>query len=87
MAGGFEEVKAHESDEGVDVLDCHGLHVAELRSRVVDRGNVVKIRSHGVILETKTRLEDTSEELVSDKCTSDGVQKENFCPRRCTTVR
>jgi hypothetical protein len=71
VAGGFREVKAHESDEGVDVLDCHGLHVAELRSRVFDRGDVVKIRSHGDILETKTRLEATSEELVSDRCTGD----------------
>jgi hypothetical protein len=32
VAGGFREVEAHESDEGVDVLDGHGLHVAELRS-------------------------------------------------------
>ncbi len=31
LAGGFGEVKAHESDEGVDVPDGHGLHVAELR--------------------------------------------------------
>ena len=38
------EVKAHESDEGVDVLDGHVLHVAELRSRGVDRGDVVKSR-------------------------------------------
>jgi hypothetical protein len=44
VARGFREVKAHESDEGVDVLDCHGLHVAELRSRDVDRGDVVKSR-------------------------------------------
>ena len=50
VAGGFREVKAHESDEGIDVLDCHGLHVAELRDRGIDRGDVVKIRSHGVIL-------------------------------------
>ena len=42
VAGGFEEVKAHESDEDVDVLDGHRLHVAELRSREVDRDNVVK---------------------------------------------
>jgi hypothetical protein len=42
VARGFREVKAHESDEGVDVLDCHGLHVAELRTRDVDRGDVVK---------------------------------------------
>jgi hypothetical protein len=35
VAGGFREVKAHESDEGIDVLDCHGLHVAELRNRVL----------------------------------------------------
>ena len=46
VAGGFGEVKAHESDEGVDVLDGHGLHVAELRSGDVDRGDVVKSRSH-----------------------------------------
>jgi hypothetical protein len=46
MAGGFGEVKAHESDEGVDVKDGHGLHVAELRDRGVDRGDVVKSRSH-----------------------------------------
>ena len=80
------EVKAHESDEGVDVLDCHGLHVAELRSRGVDRSNVGKNRSHGVILETKTRLEAMIKELVRDRCTCDWVQKENFRPRRCTTV-
>jgi len=33
VAGGFGEVKAHESDEGVDVLDGHGLHLAGLRGR------------------------------------------------------
>jgi hypothetical protein len=27
-AGGFREVEAHESDEGVDVRYSHGLHVA-----------------------------------------------------------
>ena len=86
VAGGFGEVKAHESDEGVDVLDGHGLHVAELRSRGVDRSDVVKSRSHRVILETETRLEATSEELVRDRRTGDGVQKENFRPRRSTTV-
>ena len=53
--------------EGVTVvLDGHGLHVAELRSRGVDRSDVVKSRSHGVILETETRLEAKSEELVRD---------------------
>ena len=87
VSGGFREVKAHESDEGVDVLDGHGLHVAELRSRGVDRSDVVKSRSHGVILEIEARLAATSEELVRDRCTGDGVQKENFRPRRCTTVR
>jgi hypothetical protein len=87
VAGGFGEVKAHESDEGVDVLDGHGLHVAELRSRGVDRDDAVKSRNHGVILEIETHLEATSEELVRDRCTCDGVQKENFRPRRCTTVR
>ena len=51
VSGGFGEVKTHESDEGVDILDGHGLHVAELRSRGVDGGNVVKSGSHGVILE------------------------------------
>ena len=45
VAGGFGEVKAHESDEGVDVLDGHGLHVAELRVRDLDRGYVVKSKS------------------------------------------
>jgi hypothetical protein len=87
VPGGFGEVKTHESYEGVDVLDGHGLHVAELRSRGVDRGDVVKSGSHGVSLEVETRLEATSEELVRDRCTCDGVQKENFSPRRCTTVR
>ena len=87
VAGGFREEETHESDEGVDVLDCHGLHVAELRSRDIDRGDVVKSGSHGVILEVETRLESTSEELVRNRHTSDGVQKENFSPRRCTTVR
>jgi hypothetical protein len=43
VARGFGEVKAHESDEGVDVLDCHGLHVAELRNRGVDRGDVERV--------------------------------------------
>ena len=28
VARSFREVEAHEGDEGVDVLDCHGLHVA-----------------------------------------------------------
>ena len=101
VSGGFGEVKAHESDEGVDVLDGHGLNVAEFRSRGVDRGDVFKSRSHGVILdfvsertikdhhhlEIEVRLEATSEELVRNRCTGDGVQKENFRPRRCTTVR
>ena len=79
VSGGFGEIKAHESNEGVDVLDGHGLHVAELRSRGVDRGDVVKIRSHRVILQIEARLEATSEELVRDRCTCDGVQEENFC--------
>jgi hypothetical protein len=57
VAVGFGEVKAHESDEGVDVLDSHGLHVAELRNRGVDRGDVVKRRSHGVILKNEARLQ------------------------------
>jgi hypothetical protein len=87
MAGGFGEVQAHESNEGVDVLDCHGLHVAELKGRGVDRVDVVKSRSHGVILETETRLEATSEELVRDRCTGDWVHQENFRQHRCTTVR
>jgi hypothetical protein len=87
VAGGFGEVKAHESDEVVDVLNGHGLHVAELRSRGVDRVYVVKSRSHRVSLEVEARLEATNEELVRDRCTCDGVQKENFRPRRCTTVR
>ena len=87
VAGSFRELKAHESDEGIDVLDGHGLHVAELRSRGVDRGDVVNNGSHGVILEVKTRLEATSEKLVLDRHTGDGVHKENFSPRRCTTVR
>ena len=38
----MREVETHESDEGVDILDGHGLHVAELRSRGVDRGDVVE---------------------------------------------
>jgi hypothetical protein len=52
-------------------------------------GNPLENRSHGVILETKTRLEATrkTKELVRDRCTGDGVQKENFRPRRGTTVR
>jgi len=87
VARGFGEVKDHESDEDVDVLDSHGLHVAELRNRGVDRGNVVKSRSHGVSHEVEARLEDTSEELLRNRCTCDGVQQENFRPRRCTTVR
>ena len=87
VSGGFREVKTHESDEGVDILDGHGLHVAELRSRGVDRGDVVSSGNHGVILEIEARLEATSEELVRDRCTGDGVQKENFRPRRCATVR
>ncbi len=45
VAGGFREVETHESDEGADVLDCHGLHVAELRSRSIDKGNVSSGRS------------------------------------------
>jgi len=90
VAGGFGEGKTHESDEGVHVLDGHDLHVAaELRSRGIDRVDVVKSRSHVVIFEIETHLEATSEELVRDRCTGDGVQKENFHPRRgrCTTVR
>jgi hypothetical protein len=99
VAGNFGEVEAHESDlseasghqKGVDVLDGQGLHVchnvAELRNRGVDGSDVVKSRSLGVILETKTRLQATSKELVRNRCTGDGVQKENFRPRRCTTIR
>ena len=87
VSGGFGEVKTHESDEGVDILDGHGLHVAELRSRVFDRGDVVKIRSHGDILETKTRLEATGKELVSNRGTCEGVQEKDFGPGSATTVR
>jgi hypothetical protein len=39
------------------------------------------------MFETKTCLQAMSKELVRDRCTSDGVQEENFCPHRCTTVR
>ena len=45
VAGGFREVETHENDEGADVLDCHGLHVAELRIRSIDKGNVSSGRS------------------------------------------
>jgi hypothetical protein len=69
VAGGFREVETHESDEGVDVLDCHLLHVAELRSRSVHRSNVGSSRSCGVILETEACLEATGKELVCDRCT------------------
>ncbi len=61
------EVKAHESDEGVDVLDVHGLHVAELRSRGVDRVNVVKSRSHGVRLEVESRCDVTESVTLGDR--------------------
>ena len=67
VAGGFREVEAHESDEGIDVLECHGLHVTELRSRRVDRSNVGSSRGSGVILETEARLEATGKELVSER--------------------
>jgi hypothetical protein len=87
LAGGFREVEAHESDEGIDVLECHGLHVTELRSRRVDRSNVGSSRGSGVILETEARLEATGKELVRDRGTSDGAQKENFRPHRSATVR
>jgi hypothetical protein len=53
VAGGFGEVKAHESDEGVDVLDSQGLHVAELRSRCVDRDNVVSAQHANVYLRSR----------------------------------
>ena len=86
VAGGFREVEAHESDEGVDVRYCHGLHVAELRSRGVDGGNVVGSSSRGVILETEARLEATGKELVRDGDTCDGVQEEDFRPGGGTTV-
>jgi hypothetical protein len=69
VAGGFREVEAHEGDEGVNILDGHGLHVAELRSRGVDRSDVGKSRSHGVILETETRLE-ASQRVVRGSGTS-----------------
>jgi hypothetical protein len=66
---GFIEVEAHDSEEGVDVRYCHGLHVAELRTRgelVVDGGNVVCSSSRpwaavesslkqGHVLRTRTR--------------------------------
>jgi hypothetical protein len=77
---------SHESDEGVDVWYCHGLHVAELRSRGVDGGNVVGSSSRGVILETEARLEATGKELVRDGDTCDGVQEEDFRPGGGTTV-
>ena len=41
VSGGVREMKAHESDEGVNVVDGHGFHVTELRSRGVDSGDVV----------------------------------------------
>ena len=68
------------------------LHISVMCIRLLRRytlacWTVVKNRSHGVILEIETRLEATSEELVRDRCTSDGVQKENFRPHKCTTVR
>jgi hypothetical protein len=78
VAGGFREVEAHESDEGVDVRYCHGLHVAELRSRGVDGGNVVGSSSRGVVLETEARPEATGKELVRDGGTCDGIQEEGF---------
>ena len=74
VAGGFREVEAHESDEGVDVRYRHGLHVAWLRSRGVDGVDVGSSSSRGVILETDARLEATVKELLRDRCTCDGVQ-------------
>jgi hypothetical protein len=71
VARGFREVDAHERDEGVDVLDGHGLHVAELRSRGVSRCDVGKSRSHGVILETETSLEARSLCVIDAPVTGD----------------
>jgi hypothetical protein len=65
VAGGFGEVKAHENDEGVDVLDSHGLHMAELRSRGVDRGDVVKSGSHGSFLKLRHVLRPRARSLCA----------------------
>jgi hypothetical protein len=54
-----------------------------LTSRGGDGGDV---GSSGVILETEARLEATGKELVRDRDPSDGVQRENFRPRRSATV-
>jgi hypothetical protein len=70
VAGGFREVDAHESDEGVDVryrLYSHRLHLVELRSRGVDGGDVFGSSSRGVILETEARPEATGKDLVRDR--------------------
>jgi hypothetical protein len=71
VAGGFREVEDHDRDKGVDVRYCHGLHVAELRNRGVDGGNVVGSRSRRVILETEARPEATGKDLVRDRGTCD----------------
>jgi hypothetical protein len=86
VAGGFREVEAKENDEDVDVRYRHEMHVAELRSRDVDGGDVVGSSSRGVILEIEARSETTGKELVRNRSTCDWVHEENFRPRRSVTV-
>jgi len=71
----FREVEALEADEGEDVLNRHGRHVAKLRHACVNGRDVVSACGRGVVLETETRLEATGKELVRNGCTCDWVQE------------
>ena len=71
----FREVEALEADEGEDVLNRHGRHVAKLRNACVNGRDVVSACGRGVVLETETRLEATGKELVRNGCTCDWVQE------------
>ena len=60
--------------------------MVELRSLGVDGGDVGGSSSCAVVLETEACLEATGKWLVRDRSTGDGVQEENFSPRRSAAV-
>ena len=80
-------IKAHQDNEGENVVHRHVVHVAKLRYGSIDAIDGLRACFRGVVGEHKTLLETAGEELVRDGGTCQGVQEKDFGPDSGATVK